>query len=102
MSSGGGFQPQWRGDGRELFYLSPDGSLMSMRVDAGPEFTASRPMSLFTTNISPFGGGTTAQYAVTADGQRFLGLERVGGGKAFTFLINALNTKSANASNPVR
>ncbi len=34
ISSGGGFQPQWRGDGRELFYLSPDGSLMSVRVDA--------------------------------------------------------------------
>src|SRR6188474_3217219 len=28
ISSGGGFQPQWRGDGRELFYLSPDGALM--------------------------------------------------------------------------
>ena len=34
ISSGGGLQPQWRGDGRELFYLSPDGSLMSVRVDA--------------------------------------------------------------------
>jgi hypothetical protein len=81
ISTGGGLQPQWRADGRELFYLSPDGSLMSMRVDAGPEFTASRPVPLFTTNINPFGGGTTAQYGVTADGQRFLGLERVGGGK---------------------
>jgi eukaryotic-like serine/threonine-protein kinase len=102
ISSGGGFQPQWRADGRELFYLSPDGTLMSVRVDARPEFTASRPVRLFTTKISPFGGGTTAQYAVTADGQRFLGLERVGGSKAFTFLVNALNTKSADASTPVR
>ena len=60
ISSGGGLQPQWRGDGRELFYLSPDGSLMSVRVDARTEFTASRPAPLFTTNIAPFGGGTTA------------------------------------------
>jgi Tol biopolymer transport system component len=94
ISSDGGLQPQWRGDGRELFYLSPDGSLMSVRVDPRPEFTASRPAPLFSTNISPFGGETTPQYGVTADGQRFLGLERVGGGKAFTFLLNSLNTKS--------
>jgi eukaryotic-like serine/threonine-protein kinase len=94
ISSGGGLQPQWRGDGRELFYLSPDGSLMSVRVDPRPEFTASRPAPLFSTNISPFGGSTTSQYGVTADGQRFLGLERVGGGKAFTFLLNSLHTKS--------
>ena len=58
---------------------------MSVRIDARPEFTASRLVPLFTTNISPFGG--IPQYAVTADGQRFLGLERVGGGKAFTFLL---------------
>jgi hypothetical protein len=74
---------------------------MSVRVDARTEFTASRPAPLFTTNISPFGGGTQPQYAVTADGQRFLGLERVGGGKAFTFLLNSLNAKSATGSVPV-
>jgi eukaryotic-like serine/threonine-protein kinase len=102
ISSGGGLQPQWRGDGRELFYLSPDSTLMSVRVDAGTEFTASRPAPLFTSNISPFGGGTQPQYAVTADGQRFLGLERVGGGKAFTFLVNSLNARWANGSGPVR
>jgi hypothetical protein len=94
ISSGGGLQPQWRGDGRELFYLSPDGALMSVRIDPRPEFTASRPEPLFTTNIAPFGGSTQPQYGVTADGQRFLGLERVGGGKAFTFLLNSLNAKS--------
>jgi eukaryotic-like serine/threonine-protein kinase len=102
ISSGGGLQPQWRGDGKELFYLNPDGSLMSVRVDARTEFTASRPVPLFTTNISPFGGSTQPQYAVTADGQRFLGLERVGGGKAFTFVLNALNARSANASTPIQ
>ena len=40
ISSGGGVQPQWRADGRELFYLGPDGSMMSVRVDARTEFTA--------------------------------------------------------------
>ena len=78
ISNGGGLQPQWRGDSRELFYLSPDGSLMSVRVDPRAEFTASRPAPLFTTNISPFGGGTQPQYGVTADGQRFLGWSESG------------------------
>ena len=51
ISSGGGVQPQWRADGRELFYLAPDGSMMSVRVDARTEFTASPPTRLFATNI---------------------------------------------------
>ncbi len=46
ISSGGGVQPQWRGDGRELFYLSPDGAMMSVRVDARTELTASPPTRL--------------------------------------------------------
>ena len=71
---------------------------MSVRVDARTEFTASRPAPLFTTNIAPYGGSTSLEYGVTADGQRFLGLERVGGGKAFTFLLNSLNAKSADGS----
>jgi hypothetical protein len=53
---------------------------------------------LFTTDIAPLGGLTSPQYAVTADGERFLGLERVGGGKAFTFLLNSLDAKSDDAT----
>ena len=33
ISNAGGVQPQWRADGRELFYLHPDGSMMSVRVE---------------------------------------------------------------------
>jgi Tol biopolymer transport system component len=102
ISSGGGLQPQWRRDGRELFYLTPDGSLMSVRVTARSAFTAGRPTLLFGTKFSPFAGNTSPQYAVTADGQRFLGLERVGGGTGFTFLLNWLNARSAEGSAPVR
>jgi Tol biopolymer transport system component len=85
ISSSGGVQPQWRADGRELFYLAPDSSMMSVRVDTRPEFTMSSPTRLFTTKIAP--DPYTPQYAVTADGQRFLGLERAEG-RTFTFLLN--------------
>jgi serine/threonine protein kinase len=94
ISNGGGVQPQWRADGRELFYLSLDSSMMSVRADASTEFTASPPVRLFPTNI-----GSTPnmpQYGVTGDGQRFLGLERVGQqDTSFTFLLNWLNTQSS-------
>ena len=35
ISGDGGVQPQWSGDGRELFYLTTDGSMMGIRVTAG-------------------------------------------------------------------
>jgi eukaryotic-like serine/threonine-protein kinase len=91
ISDGGGVQAQWRADGRELFYLGPDGSVMSVRVDARTELAASPPTRLFATNIAP--DPNVPQYGVTADGQRFLGLERAGGDRSYTFLLNWLNAK---------
>jgi len=98
ISGGGGVQPQWRADGRELFYLGLDGFMMSVRVDARTEFTASPPTRLFATNIMP--DPYVPQYGVTADGQRFLGLERAEGG--FTFLLNWLDAQSVTVSGSVR
>jgi Tol biopolymer transport system component len=100
ISSGGGVQPQWRADGRELFYLGPDGSMMSVQVNARTEFTASPPTRLFATNITP--DPFVPHYGVTADGQRFLGLERARADQSFTFLLNWQNAKSVTASGPVR
>ena len=88
ISSGGGVQPQWRADGRELFYVGLDGSLMSVLVDARREFRASQPVHLFRSSVAP--DPMTPQYGVTADGQRFLGLERPEVRKSFTFLVNWL------------
>ena len=70
VSLGGGGVPLWRADGRELFYMSRDGKLMSVLVDPGPlEFGT--PTMLFQT---PLESPTliSAQYAVTRNGQRFL------------------------------
>ena len=93
VSNGGGVEPQWRRDGRELFYLGPDGSMMSVRTDTRAELTVSAPVRLFRTAIKRDEG--LGQYGVTPDGQRFLGLERVGGAATFTFLLNWLNEKSS-------
>jgi Tol biopolymer transport system component len=73
VSQGGGSQPRWRRDGRELFYISADSTLMAVEVAATPAFTPGVPKALFAAPI--WGGGTpnnVTRYDVTADGQRFL------------------------------
>jgi Tol biopolymer transport system component len=74
VSNGGGAQPRWRKDGKELFYFSPDNQLMSVEISAtGSSFKAGTPKSLFA--VPGFGGiGSFNGYLwdLTADGQRFL------------------------------
>ena len=68
----------WRSDGKELFYLELDGRVMTLSVTTGPTMEVGTTTALFQTNIRP---GHLSQYAVSADGQRFLVLEpeRTGG-----------------------
>jgi Tol biopolymer transport system component len=71
VSTAGGGQPLWRGDGRELFYLDPYGALMSVKVDLSRTFSAGTPRVLFRTGLTNLYFGIE-DYGVTADGQRFL------------------------------
>jgi Tol biopolymer transport system component len=73
ISSGGGIQPKWRRDGRELYYLAADKRLMAVDIVAGATLQAGTPRALFLTSLS----GTPVplvrhEYDVSADGQRFL------------------------------
>jgi len=77
VSTEGGTQPRWRGDGRELFYIAADGKLMAVPLrpaDDGQSLEAGTPLPLFSARLE---GGLNAvhashQYAVSPDGQRFL------------------------------
>jgi Tol biopolymer transport system component len=100
ISEAGGVQPQWRADGRELFYLAPDGSMMSAMVDTRRGLTVSPPSRLFSSGLAA--NPNVAQYAVTADGQRFLGIERATSVSSFTFLINRLKPQPANDTSVVQ
>ena len=74
VSSQGGLQPRWRSDGRELFYLTPDGTLMSVPVNPSSSFEFGASEQLFPTGFR-FQGRYSFwmnQYAATRDGQRFL------------------------------
>ena len=71
ISTSGGAEPQWRRDGKELFYLAADKKLMAVDTKLGTSFEASVPKALFETRVLVL---TTFRnhYVVTADGQRFL------------------------------
>jgi eukaryotic-like serine/threonine-protein kinase len=80
ISTDGGLLPQWRGDGRELFFLTSDGLLMAVDVRPALDFTFSEPKALFQTDIRPNVPGldyVNNQYSVTPDGQRFLFNRRI-------------------------
>ena len=47
ISTGGGIQPRWRGDAKELYYLAPDGKLMAADIATNPVFRAGPPRALF-------------------------------------------------------
>jgi eukaryotic-like serine/threonine-protein kinase len=73
ISIAGGMQPEWRRDGKELFYISADGKLTAVPVvtdDAA--FTAGAPRALFDIEVPEATAPYPTDYAVTADGQRFL------------------------------
>ena len=70
VSTEGGTQPRWRRDGRELFYLAPDGKLMSVQIEPGRPFRAAVPKVLFET-LTPWMAGPDF-YDVSVDGQKFL------------------------------
>jgi len=78
VSSAGGQEPKWRQDGKELFYVSPDGKMMAVAVKTGASFEASSPVSLFQTHRrQPVSSQDVFSYDVSGDGQRFLILTKV-------------------------
>jgi serine/threonine protein kinase len=74
VSTRGGGLARWRGDGKELFYLTEDGQMMSVAIELDAKsgaLTFKAPVRLFQ---SPLGrpNRVTDVYDVTRDGQRFL------------------------------
>jgi serine/threonine-protein kinase len=78
ISTSGGEQPAWSGDGRELFYVQGGGfdsgagatTLMSVSVATTPTFNAGTPRAVFESVALRTAWGRS--YDVAADGRRFL------------------------------
>ncbi|MBI4476281.1 MAG: PD40 domain-containing protein, partial [Acidobacteria bacterium] len=73
VSTNGGVQSRWRSDGKEIFFLGLDGTLMTAPITPGPSFQAGLPVPLFRMRV-PGGPNAPAigNYAPSADGQRFV------------------------------
>jgi Tol biopolymer transport system component len=73
VSTSGGSEPRWRRDGKELFYVAPDGKMMAVDVKASPTFEAEVARALFQTHRrEAVSSADMFSYDVSADGQRFL------------------------------
>jgi len=98
ISTAGGQQPRWRGDGKELFFVGADRKMMSVAVTAGltsdpgnkAPLEPGAPQPLFEAHLPLPGRMTTVfEYDVTADGKRFL-LDAEGGGSALAPPLTAV------------
>jgi hypothetical protein len=76
VSTAGGGMARWRRDGSELFYIALDGKLMAVPLRftvQGTVLEALSPVALFDGKVGgPLSTDSRQQYAVAADGQRFL------------------------------
>jgi serine/threonine protein kinase len=72
ISAGGGSQPRWRRDGKEIFYLSLERKLMAVEVKTARGLEAAIPKPLFQTRIQGSTLSPGSRYAASANGQRFL------------------------------
>ena len=70
VSTTGGYEPRWRADGRELYYLSSNQKLMAVGVGPGPSFGA--PTELFQVRVAGGVSPLRTHYVPSRDGQRFL------------------------------
>jgi hypothetical protein len=91
VSTRGGFQPQWRADGTELFFLTDGNDMMAARIHVSPRgdrLSADEPVRLFHSDLQPDGENfVRGDYAVSRDGQRFL-IRVSGSAKPLTVVQN--------------
>ena len=72
ISTNGGQEPRWRGDGKAIFYWSIDHTFMEAEVEPGAgQFSVRKVQPLFKAEMPmyPFG---SPMYDVTRDGKRFI------------------------------
>ena len=73
VSRGGGTEPRWRGDGKEIFYIGPGGMLMAVPVNGESTFATGTPAPLFQIHgRAPISSTDIFTYDAAKDGKRFL------------------------------
>jgi serine/threonine-protein kinase len=83
VSKGGGVNPIWRSDGKELFYPGLASQMMAVDIDTSKGLQAGTPRRLFT---AP-GEATTLGWDLAPDGKRFLFIAPPGTGRTIPFTV---------------
>ena len=73
VSRGGGTEPRWRPDAKEIFYIAPGGMLTAVPVSSESGFSTGPLVSLFQVyGRAPISSTDVFSYDVAKDGKRFL------------------------------
>jgi len=62
VSTHGGSEPKWRPDGREIYYIAPDKSLMAVAISTSPGFELGEHGQRFLVNTIVEGGNVLAYH----------------------------------------
>jgi serine/threonine-protein kinase len=90
ISTGGGRQPVWSPDGRELFYRDFTGAVMAVTLTPTPSFVAGPPVKLFEgTGFAGSGSSGSAQtFDISTDGRRFLMIKTARAEPSLVLVLN--------------
>ena len=72
VSRDGGGSPRWAHSGRELFYVSNKGNLISVAVRTDNQFTVLQRETLFSLPLLTRGSAASSSFDVSSDDQQFL------------------------------
>ena len=95
ISTDGGAYPRWKRDGRELYYLHPEGQIMAVPVVTEGNFQHGTPVPLIEARLRypqglfvPQPWSSVSPYEVTPDGERFLVLQPIVNTVPVTVVVN--------------
>jgi Tol biopolymer transport system component len=98
VSRGGGTEPRWRADGKEIYYIAPNGVLTAVPVNGESIFATGTPVPLFQIHGRAAISSTDIfTYDVAKDGKRFL-VNRYVKPEHVPPLTILLNTPAGNSS----
>ena len=73
ISRGGGIEPRWRADGKEIFYIGPKNMLTAVSLNIDATLSTATPQPLFQlSGRAPISSTDLYKYDVVKDGSRFL------------------------------
>jgi len=90
VSTGGGLEPAWSRNSRELFFRNGD-QMLAVQVGTGASFSASRPKVLFTGRFARARTADRINYDVSPDGEHFVMLNSGEEDRAVTQVSVLLN-----------